>query len=178
MPARIPEETKVEVDMVPYIDIVSLLLMFLVIVGDMTKSATGVKMLLPKADQASTEKKLNIKTEGRIVVQMKPKTKTGVDSSGRDVYDMQGAYSAIVENNQFDLAAGNASLVNYLKEQVDRRVSKGQITKGELGQVEFPVKLRIPAAAPMYQVQRVVMICAKAGLVNVHYAANNKDVAN
>jgi biopolymer transport protein ExbD len=165
MPARPLEEHKTEVDMVPYIDIVSLLLLFLVITGDMTKSATGVKMKLPRADQAATEKKLGISTEGRIVVQMKPK----------DVKNVDAGYFAVVENNQYDLVAGNQSLVNYLKEQVDRRVAKGLSKLGESGEVSFPVKLRIPTEAPMYQVERVVMICAKAGLVNVHYAADNKD---
>jgi len=161
------EETRVEVDMVPYIDIVSLLLLFLVITGDMAKSATGVKMLLPKADQARSEKVLGISTEGRIVVQMKPK----------DPANMQGAYQAVVENSYFDLTANanNANLNNYLKEQVERRVKQGITTVGENGEVKFPVKLRIPKEAPMYQVQRVAMICAKAGLVNVHYSANNKD---
>ncbi|MCW8129749.1 MAG: biopolymer transporter ExbD [Planctomycetota bacterium] len=167
MPAKLPEETKVEVDMVPYIDIVSLLLLFLVITGDMTKSATGVKMRLPRADQAQTEKKLGISTDGRIVVQMKAK----------DGKNPEAGYFAVVENHQYDLVSGgnNASLVGYLKEQVDRRVAKGLSKVGESGEVSFPVKLRIPRDAPMYQVERVVMTCAKAGLVNVHYAADNKD---
>ena len=56
--ARIQKMNQIEVDMVPYIDIVSLLLMFLLIVGDMTKGATAVKMKLPKVDMAESEKKL------------------------------------------------------------------------------------------------------------------------
>lgn len=161
------EETRVEVDMVPYIDIVSLLLLFLVITGDMAKSATGVKMLLPKADQAKSERTIGISTEGRIVVQMKPK----------DPNNMQGAYQAVVETTPFDLTAGagNASLNNYLKELVERRLKIDSKTVNEKGEVKFPVKLRIPKDAPMYQVQRVALICAKAGLVDVHYAANNKE---
>jgi len=37
--------------------------------------------------------------------------------------------------------------------------------------VTFPVKLRIPQEAPMREVERVVMTLARAGLVNVQYAA-------
>jgi len=166
MPAKIPEETKVEVDMVPYIDIVSLLLLFLVICGDMAKSATGVKMKLPRADQAKSEKTIGISTEGRIVVQMKAK----------DMSNTEAGYFAVVENHQYDLLPGgkNDSLVSYLKGQVESRARTGQFKLGENGEAPFPVKLRIPANAPMYQVERVVMTCAKAGLVNVHYAADNK----
>ena len=40
---RRPRLEQLEVDMVPFIDIVTLLLMFLIIVGDMAKSAAGVK---------------------------------------------------------------------------------------------------------------------------------------
>jgi len=53
---EVPEETKVEVDMVPMIDIITLLLMFLVIVGDMAASANTIQMKLPRASEALTDK--------------------------------------------------------------------------------------------------------------------------
>ena len=149
----------VEVDLIPYIDIVTLILLFLVIVGDMTKSASAVKMKLPKIDHAQSERKIGVSTEGRIVIQMKK------ESDNR--------YWAVVENHKYELIVRgeNAPLLKFLNEQIDKRILKGQITKGPEGQVPFPVKLRIPEEAPMFEVERVIMTCARAGLVNVHYAA-------
>ena len=151
---------KVEVDMVPYIDIVTLLLMFLVFVGDMAKSASNVKMKLPKASQAESEKKLGVETEGRIVIQMKEKT--------------DGSYRVVVENNEYEILPGgnNQTILTFLQDQIERRVAKGREIRGPLGEVKFPVKLRIPEKAPMFEVERVVMTCARAGLINVHYAAD------
>jgi len=65
----------VEVDMVPLIDIISLLLMFLVMVGDMAKSTTSVKMKLPRADQAKSDK--DVDSQNRLVVQLEK------DSAGK-----------------------------------------------------------------------------------------------
>lgn len=151
-----PQMLNVEVDMVPLIDIISLLLMFLVMVGDMTRSATSVKMKLPRASEAKPDKEL--KTEGRLVVQLTPK---------------EGRYIAIVEGNAFDLVSGggNATLVKYLDDQITRRSARGQVQLGPAGEVPFPVKLRIPQDAPMREVERVIMTLAKAKLVNVQYAA-------
>lgn len=156
---RKPPETHVEVDMVPLIDIVTLLLMFLLIVGDMAKSTTAVPMKLPRADQAGSEKDLQLNTEGRIVVQMKQRS--------------ENQYIAVVENHEYELAekGDNKQLIDYLNRQIDTR----KITRGANGEVPFPVKLRIPETAPMREVEKVVMTCARAGLVNVHYAAAKRD---
>ncbi|MFH0938070.1 MAG: biopolymer transporter ExbD [Planctomycetota bacterium] len=152
----------VEVDMVPLIDIVSLLLMFLVMVGDMARAATNVKMTLPRADMAVADDKLAT-TEGRIVVQIK---------MGKD-----GRYCARVENNDFELVGGgaNKALITFLEEQITRRKAKDAFTLGPNGEVPFPVKLRIPAEAPMAEVERVIMTMAQAKLVNVQYAALGKN---
>lgn len=154
------DDNKVEVDMVPLIDIISLLLMFLVMVGDMAKATSSVQMKLPRADQAKSDKEVN--TKDRIVVQLK-KTSTG-------------QYKAVVENREYELVQGgnNASLIKYLQEQINQRTAGGAITLGPNGEVPFPVKLRIPEDAPMREAERVMMTLAQAKLVNVHYAADTK----
>ena len=160
---RRPKLEGIEVDMVPFIDIVVLLLMFLIIVGDMSKSASGVKMKLPRADQAKLEKELNVDTTGRLVVQLRKDPK-------------DGRYWAIVETSKYQLVprGDNPNLIEYFKFQIDRRISEGRCKRAEDGSVSFPVKLRVPAEAPMLEVERVMMTLAKAGLVNVHYAAFSK----
>jgi biopolymer transport protein ExbD len=152
-------DNTVEVDMVPLIDIISLLLMFLVMVGDMAKSTSSVQMRLPRADQAKNDKEVD--THNRIVVQLK--------KSGE-------AYKAIVENREYELVQGgnNSSLIKYLTEQINQRTAGGNITLGPNGEVPFPVKLRIPADAPMREAERVIMTLAQAKLVNVHYAVDTK----
>ena len=150
----------VEVDMVPLIDIISLLLMFLVMVGDMSRSATAVKMKLPRADMARDD---GPRHEGRIVVQL--------------THDERGRYFAEVEKNRFELVAngGNKTLLDYLQNQIARRRALNELPVGQDNAVLFPVKLRLPADAPMREVERVVMTLARAGLVNVEYAAQKKD---
>src|SRR6185295_2454190 len=63
-----PDVSPVEVDMVPLIDIISLLLMFLIIVGDSAASNTSIKMKLPVADQAREDSWPE--TKNRIVIQL------------------------------------------------------------------------------------------------------------
>lgn len=156
-----PEETKVEVDMVPMIDVVVLLLMFLVIVGDIAASANSIQMKLPRADQAMSDKELKDKgfrMEGRMVVQMQ---------------NQNGVYRAIVNNKSYDLvgSGSNKKLLEYLGEQVDYHVGKGLAKKDSMGAVDMPVKLRVPEDAPMRDVERVIMSLARVGLVHVQYAA-------
>jgi biopolymer transport protein ExbD len=148
-----------DADMVPFIDIVTLLLLFLIVVGDMASKVNSVAMKLPRADQAQSEKALKIKVEGRIVVQL--------------YKDAQNKYCAVIENKRYELVGKTESnsLITYLEDLVTNRVRKGLATKAETGETSFPVKLRLPADSPMSQVERVMMACAKAGLVHVHYAA-------
>jgi biopolymer transport protein ExbD len=155
---ELPGANEIEVDMVPLIDIVSLLLMFLIIVGDTTKSNSSVQMTLPRADQA--RKELTNETAGRIVVQLAQDKKTGT-------------YCAMVENRRYELVADgrNKTLIDFLNALVTRRVNAGEFKRGAHGEVDFPVKLRIPEDAPMTQVEKLVQTLAQAKLVNVHYAA-------
>ena len=64
--------------------------------------------------------------------------------------------------------------LRFPKEQIQKRSVLKGFKLGPLGEVSFPVKLRIPANAPMFEVERVVMTMAKAKLVNVQYAAEKE----
>jgi biopolymer transport protein ExbD len=156
-----PDIQKVEVDMVPLIDIVSLLLMFLVMVGDSSKSASAVKMKLPRASESKPDKE--VKVEGRIVVQLK---ETGENTR---------KYTIIIDNRSYEMAGGRSNtLLQYFNEQINKRVARGDIKPGPQGQIDdIPVKLRIPTEAPMSQVQQAVMSIAAAKLTNVQYAIDN-----
>jgi biopolymer transport protein ExbD len=155
MPMPRPQCIAVEVDMVPLIDIISLLLMFLVMVGDMTRATTAVQMKLPRADQAIHMKE----AEGRLVVQLDQKK--------------DGRYFANIEGHAFELVrgGGNKSLTDYLERLIAARSTREEFKPGDNGEVPFPVRLRIPELAPMREVERVVMALATAKLVNVQYAA-------
>lgn len=144
-----------DADMVPFIDIVTLLLLFLIVVGDMATKVNTVTMRLPSADQAV----LNVTNDKRIVVQVHQ--------------DEHGKYWAVVENRKYEIAPRGAgsSLLRYLDDQVQKRVADGSATKDLQGEVDFPVKLRIPVHAPMEEVERVLLILARAGLVKIHFAA-------
>ena len=158
------ESNQVEVDMVPLIDIISLLLMFLVMVGDMEKNSASVKMKLPRVSEAKTDKQVN--TKNRIVVQMK--------------YDKtDGKYWAIVDNQKYTIEehGNNGTLIKYLTEQITKKVAGGDVTVDALGGYNMPVKLRIPADAPMREAERLVMSMAQAKLVNVHYACEELSAA-
>jgi biopolymer transport protein ExbD len=153
-----PEINNVEVDMVPLIDIISLLLMFLIIVGDSAASANSIAMKLPRADQAKTEKELKLTTEGRIVIQMKK-----VDNK----------YQAVINNKNYDTGAEQGmGLKEYLDNQVQYALKRNMVKKLENGTLDWPVKLRIPEDCPMQEVEKVVSTMAALGLVMVHYAAD------
>ena len=152
------QETKVDVDMVPMIDIITLVLLFLVMVGDMTKSASAVKMKLPRLDQAVSDSTSGLAMEGRITIQLKQ------DSRSKE-------YSAVVNNCKFELGHDEPYLKTYLNEQVIKRLAMSKKSADEFGRAPFPVKLRIPASAPMLEVEKIVQVCARAGLTDVHYAS-------
>ena len=169
MSVKKPVENHVEVDMVPLIDIVSLLLMFIVMVGDVSHNSSSVAMKLPRASESKSDlewEKLGVDMRGRIVVQM--------------VKAVGGGYAARVDNTDYALAPSGSytkSLMEYLESHIQQCIAKNE-TKADpqTGAVGIPVKLRIPRDAPMFEVERVVMTLAAAKLVNVHYAANNKDL--
>jgi biopolymer transport protein ExbD len=153
------DAVNIEVDMVPLIDIISLLLMFLVMVGDMAKATHGVQMKLPRADQAKTDKEVDSKN--RLVVQLE---------------HADGKYWATVERNRYTLEAqgGNKALIDYLNQNImSRKAHNPEACKeDENGGLLFPVKLRIPADAPMREAERLIQSMAQAKLVNIQYAAD------
>ena len=153
------EDAKVEVDMVPLIDIITLVLLFLVIVGDMTKSASAVQMQLPRLDQA---KSIQVNTEGRVVIQLAQDPKTKL-------------YRAVINNVAYSLDGkrDSSALDQYLNDQVNQKLAEAKLQRDELKRVPFPVKLRLPAKAPMEEVEKIVLACARNGLTSVHYASEN-----
>jgi biopolymer transport protein ExbD len=153
-----PDMEKVEVDMVPLIDIISLLLMFLIIVGDSAASASSIAMKLPRASEAKTEKEWKVTTEGRIVIQMKK--------------NEAGKYQAVINNKNYETGAETTtSLKDYLDKTLDWAIKKNMAKRNADTTVDWPVKLRIPEDCPMQEVEKVVSTMASLGLVHVHYAA-------
>lgn len=154
-----PEINNVEVDMVPLIDIISLLLMFLIIVGDSAASANSIMMKLPRASEAQTEQKLNITTEGRIVIQLKK-----VEGN---------KYQAVVNNKNYETGSdAGTTLKEYLDKQIEYATRKDLVKKKDDGTLDWPVKLRIPEDCPMQEVEKVISTMANMGLVMVHYATD------
>ena len=156
-----PDINNVEVDMVPLIDIISLLLMFLIIVGDSAASASSIAMKLPRASEAKTEKEWHVTTEGRIVIQMKKNEATK-------------RYQAVINNKNYETAGleSGVSLKQYLDTTLDWAIKKNLAHKMPDNTVDWPVKLRIPEECPMQDVEKVVSTLAALGLVHVHYAAD------
>jgi biopolymer transport protein ExbD len=147
--------------MVPLIDIISLLLMFLVMVGDMSKSATSVKMALPRADKALLDPAVD--TKQRLVIQLEK--------------DKQGKYWANIENHRYTLEAQGCqkTLVDSLNQFITHRRAEGDIRAepDAQGGVALPVKLRIPKDAPMKEVERLIQTMAQARLTHIQYAADS-----
>jgi biopolymer transport protein ExbD len=137
--------------MVPMIDIISLLLMFLLVVGGAVVTDGNIQMKLPAASEGQRVE------GGRIVVQL----------DKRD-----GVYYAVVRNKAYSLVANgqNRGLQEFLREQVVYWTDKGLAKATPDGAVDIPVKLRMPAGTPMREAERVVMTLAHVGLVHVQYA--------
>ena len=99
-----PGINRVEVDMIPLIDIISLLLMFLIVVGDSAASATSVQMKLPRASAAQSEKP----AEGQLIIQLDKNADVGhvgvVNNKGYKL-ESAGSPAAIldaVDSTDFD----------------------------------------------------------------------------
>lgn len=158
-----PEVPAIQVDMVPLIDIVTLVLMFLVIVGGAVTSAEGVKVNLPRADQA---KELRVSLEGRITISL--------EKSG-------GVYNAVIGGNSYSIgtrgSANVSSLSAYLLKSADYMHTRGMCKVLNDGTYSIPVKLRIGEDVPMKTVEDVLDSLVQARLRDIHYAAkpNNAD---
>lgn len=160
MSIRKGDAVPVEVDMVPLIDIISLLLMFLVMVGDMSKSATSVKMALPRADMAKVDP--DVDSKHRLVVQLEK--------------DEKGTYWANIEKCRYTLEVQGCqkTLIDSLTQYVNRLRAAGdpRAQPDEKGAIALPVKLRIPKDAPMREAERLIQSMAQANLVNIQYAVD------
>jgi biopolymer transport protein ExbD len=153
-----PEINNVEVDMVPLIDIISLLLMFLIIVGDTQANTSSIKMKLPAASQAKPDDAIKgAANKGRIVIQMAK---------------VKDKYQAVLNNIKYDVDDSGKTLKDHLDKVVDTAVKKGEVTRNADNTVDIPVKLRIPEDCPMAEVEKVLSTMASLGLVNVQYSAS------
>jgi hypothetical protein len=87
-----------------------------------------------------------------------------------------GRYRANVEGHAFELVSGggNKTLLDYFNQLITARIVRG-LKPGEHGEIDIPVKLRIPAEASMRHVEQLVMSLATAKLVNVLYASAPKN---
>jgi len=161
---RKPDTDKVEVDMVPLIDIISLLLMFLIIVGDQTASSNSVKMKLPEVQVAFEESRW-APSENRIVIQMVP-----VDAAKPD-----GVYAALFNGTSHgNTESQRGSLKEHLTTYIHDEVQHGRAQQRPDHTLDIPVKLRIPADCPMTETEKVLHTIASQGLVDVQFAAAPK----
>jgi len=165
-----PDINQVEVDMVPLIDIISLLLMFLIIVGDSAASSNIASLRLPAASEAKSEKDWpGLKTEGRIVIQIKPEYEHEDDQLSK-----QGKYFVIFNSAKHDPSAdAGKSLKDHLTRFIEDALSHNPPLAVRMpdGTLDTPVKLRIPAMCPMTEAEKVLSTIASLQLVNIQYAA-------
>jgi len=140
---------KVEVDMVPLIDIISLLLMFLIIVGDTSANSTSVRMKLPSASEAKQDWG---ESKNRIVLQMKLE---------------DGRYFAVFNNRSYDMGG---ALKERLAQTISDAAGRNEISKRDDGSWAMPVKLRIPEECPMNDVEKLLATVAGEKLTDVQYA--------
>ena len=150
-----PEITPVVVDMVPLIDIVSLLLMFLIVIGDTTANSSSLKMKLPAASEALKDSPEISKN--RIVVQL-----------GRE----DNTYFAQLSSRKHDMS--DNGLKKHLAQIVDDAAREKWIAQRDDGTWNMDVKLRIPEDYPMPEVEKVLSTVRNLGLCDIHYAAVKK----
>ena len=147
--------------MVPLIDIMSLLLMFLIIVGDSAANSTSIKMKLPAADQDKTEDEWKLATKNRIVIQMLKRE--------------NDKYYAVLNNVKYNTEEeAGKTLKDHLALMIDDLQKKNQIAKRPDGTWDVPVKLRIPEDCPMSEVEKVLATVANLQMVDIQYAASKR----
>ncbi len=167
---RKPDINNVEVDMVPLIDIISLLLMFLIIVGDTTASSNIASLRLPQASEAKTEKEWGLPTDGRIVIQIKPEFDNEDDQKAKN-----GKYFVVFNAARHANDDEGKSLHDHLAKYIEDAVSHERAHKRPDGTLDIPVKLRIPSMCPMVEAEKVLFTIAGLQLVDIQYAASGKD---
>lgn len=148
-----PEINRVEVDMVPLIDIISLLLMFLIVVGDSVVRTTSVEMKLPRASAAEKE----IPMAGQITIELDK--------------NADGVHAAVVNKKRYKLDSAikeylDSTLASWGKNGHARLVKENGIERWNV-----PVKLRIPEWYPMGEVEKLVKTLSDLKVLDVRYAA-------
>ena len=163
-----PDINHVEVDMVPLIDIISLLLMFLIIVGDTTASSNIASLRLPTADQAKTEKEWGLDTKNRIVIQIKPEFDDEKEQLAKN-----GKYFVVFNAAKHSNDDEGKSLKDHLAKFIADAEAHGIAhKKADDGTWDIPVKLRIPAMCPMVEAEKVLYTVASVQLSDIQYAAS------
>ncbi len=159
----------VEVDMVPLIDIISLLLMFLIIVGDTTSNSNLASLKLPVASEAKSEG--DWCGAGRIVLQVKPQYENENEQCAKN-----GTYSVLFNAAKHSIDDDSTSLKDHLARFIDEQSSHGFAKKKSDGMWDIPVKLRIPAMCPMSEAEKVLNAVASMQMSDIQYAtAANRD---
>jgi hypothetical protein len=161
---KISESHSIAVDMVPLIDIISLLLMFLIIVGDTTASSNIASLKLPVASEAQSENSMHC--YGRIVIQLKPEF-----SDEKEQLAKNGRYSAIFNAASHSTGDDGKSLKDHLAKYIDDAAAHGMAKKKPDGTWDIPVKLRIPAMCPMVEAERLLFTVASLNMSDIQYAA-------
>jgi len=160
MKIRTPDASAIQVDMVPLIDIVTLLLMFLVIVGGLVDTGITVKVNLPRADQAKTDKELPQSLEGRITISLQ---------------NTDGVYHTVISGKRYSIGSRGSEnlsgLSTYLLKSAEYMHSRGMCKRLDDGTYSIPVKLRVGEDVPMKTVEDVLDSVVQARMRDVHYAA-------
>ncbi|MEI6235834.1 MAG: biopolymer transporter ExbD [Planctomycetota bacterium] len=164
-----PDINNIEVDMVPLIDIISLLLMFLIIVGDTTASSNIASLRLPTADQAQTETTFWRDTKDRIVIQIKPEFDDENVQAAKN-----GKYFFVFNAAKHGNADEGKSLKDHLAKFIDDAAAHGNgkiVKDSKTGTWNIPVKLRIPESCPMVEAEKVLYTVASLSLSDIQYGA-------
>ena len=159
-----PESHSIAVDMVPLIDIISLLLMFLIIVGDTTANSNIASLKLPVVSQA-TQDSMSF-SNNRIVIQLKPEF-----SDEQEQRVKNGRYSVVFNAASHSNNDDGKALKDHLEKYLDDASAHGMAGKKSDGTWDIPVKLRIPALCPMVEAEKVLYTIASLNLTDIQYAA-------
>lgn len=161
MKMRTQDAPAIQVDMVPLIDIITLVLMFLVVVGGLSGASEAVKVNLPRADQAKPEKELPITMEGRITISLQ---------------NFNGVYDSVIGGNRYSIGSRGgeslSALSTYLLKSAEYMHRRGMCKQHDDGTYAIPVKLRVGEDVPMKTVEDVLDSVVQARMRDVQYAAN------
>ena len=145
------EATEVKMDMTPMIDVVFLMIIFFMIVSDMSQQDLA-DITLPMAEQAVDDKT----EEGRMIV---------------NIYPDGGIEIKKVRYNTLD----DSNAVNALRSYLASEVSKGE--KDAQGLSERALLIRADKETKFKEVQKVMRICGENGILiyKVQLAASQNE---